>query len=165
MLWVTIGQALADGTDDLIGLWADKDVVHMAIRPAPPKTPCVISTALRNGEFPSIGRFHPPAIRLERAIRDLYGFAPFAAQDKRPWLDHGAWGFRAPLGARFPTPMRDPAAYEFLPVQRRGPAPNSGRPGSRRHHRARAISASPRTARPWRGSRSGSATCTRASMR
>ena len=120
MLWVTIGQALADGTDDLIGLWADKDVVHMAIRPASPKTPCVISTALRSGEFPSIGRFHPPAIRLERAIRDLYGFSPFAAQDKRPWLDHGAWGFRAPLGARFPTPMRDPSAYEFLPVNGEG---------------------------------------------
>ena len=120
MLWVTIGQALADGTDDLIGLWADKDAVHMAIRPAPPKSACVISTAVRNGEFPSIGRFHPPAIRLERAIRDLYGFAPFAAQDKRPWLDHGAWGFRAPLGARFPTQLRDPSAYEFLPVRGEG---------------------------------------------
>jgi Ni,Fe-hydrogenase III large subunit len=119
-LWVTIGQALADGTDDLIGLWADKDAVHMAIRPAPPKSACVISTALRNGEFPSIGRFHPPAIRLERAIRDLYGFSPFAAQDKRPWLDHGAWGFRAPLGARFPTQLREPSAYEFLPVSGEG---------------------------------------------
>jgi Ni,Fe-hydrogenase III large subunit len=120
MLWVTIGQALADGTDDLIGLWADKDMVHMAIRPVTPKSPCVISTALRSGEFPSIGRFHPPAIRLERAIRDLYGFAPFAAQDKRPWLDHGAWGFRAPLGSRFPTQLRDPAAYDFLPVHGEG---------------------------------------------
>src|SRR5262245_759855 len=87
MLWVTIGQAIADGSDDLMALWGDNGMVHMAVRPAPPKTPCVISTALRNSEFPSIGKFHPPAIRLERAIRDLYGFSPFAAQDKRPWLD------------------------------------------------------------------------------
>ena len=120
MLWVTIGQAIADGSDDLMALWGDNGMVHMAVRPAPPKTPCVISTALRNSEFPSIGKFHPPAIRLERAIRDLYGFSPFAAQDKRPWLDHGAWGFRAPLGARFPTQMRDPAAYDFLPVKGEG---------------------------------------------
>ena len=115
-LWMALGQALADGAGDLMGLWADKSFVHMAIRATPPLGPCVVSTAVRNSEFPSIGKFHPPAIRLERAIRDLYGFAPIAAPDRRPWLDHGAWGLRAPLGARFPTQLRDPAAYEFLPV-------------------------------------------------
>ena len=119
-LWMAIGQALADGAGDLMGLWADKTAVHMAIRAAAPLGPFVISTAIRNSEFPSIGKFHAPAIRLERAVRDLYGFAPIAAPDRRPWLDHGAWGMRAPLGSRFPTQLRDPAAYEFLPVHGEG---------------------------------------------
>jgi Ni,Fe-hydrogenase III large subunit len=120
MLWVTIGQTLADGGGELLGLWADKTLVHMAIRTAPPLGACVVSTTLRNGEFPSVAQFHPPAIRLERAIRDLYGYVPFGAQDKRPWLDHGAWGFRAPLGSRFPTQLRDAAAYDFLSVKGEG---------------------------------------------
>ncbi len=119
-LWMAIGQALADGAADLMGLWADKAKVYMAIRAAAPLGPFVVSTAIRNSEFPSIGKFHAPAIRLERAIRDLYGFAPIAAPDRRPWLDHGAWGMRAPLGSRFPTQIRDPAAYEFLPVHGEG---------------------------------------------
>jgi len=37
-------------------------------------------------------------VRLERTIRDLHGFAAFGMPDRRPWLDHGAWGVRAPLG-------------------------------------------------------------------
>ena len=115
-LWMAIGQARADGAGDRLGLWADKAFVHMAVRTAEPIGAFVVSTAIRNSEFPSIGKFHPPALRLERAIRDLHGFAPIAAPDRRPWLDHGAWGLRAPLGARFPTKLRDPAAYEFLPV-------------------------------------------------
>ncbi len=119
-LWMAIGQALADGAGDLFGLWADKAAVHMAVRAAAPLGPFVVSTAIRNGEFPSIGKFHVPAIRLERAIRDLYGYAAIAATDRRPWLDHGAWGLRAPLGSKFPTQLRDPAAYDFLPVKGEG---------------------------------------------
>jgi Ni,Fe-hydrogenase III large subunit len=40
--------------------------------------------------------------------------------DRRPWLDHGAWGVRAPLGSRPPAARRDPGAYEFLPVTGEG---------------------------------------------
>ncbi len=119
-LWMAVGQALADGVGDLLGLWADKAFVHMAVRAAEPIGAFVVSTAIRNSEFPSIAKFHTPAQRLERAIRDLYGYAPIAAPDRRPWLDHGAWGLRAPLGAKFPTQLRDPAAYEFLPVAGEG---------------------------------------------
>jgi hypothetical protein len=78
--------------------------------------PCVVSLRMTTLDFPSVGRFHVPAIRLERAVRDLYGFTPFSAPDRRPWLDHGAWGLRAPLGARSPSMRRDPAMYDFLPA-------------------------------------------------
>jgi Ni,Fe-hydrogenase III large subunit len=91
----------------------------MALR-APPDGPAVVSTVIGSGAFPSIGRFHPPAIRLERAITDLYGYTARGAPDARPWLDHGAWGLRAPLGAREPAALRDPADYDFQPVRGEG---------------------------------------------
>jgi Ni,Fe-hydrogenase III large subunit len=118
--WMTIGQSLADGVGDLLGLWGDRGAVYMALRMPDPVGPCIVSSAIRNSEFPSIGKFHAPAIRLERAVRDLYGYAPVTGPDRRPWLDHGAWGMRAPLGSRFPTQLRDPASYDFSPVSGEG---------------------------------------------
>jgi Ni,Fe-hydrogenase III large subunit len=80
----------------------------------------VVSIAATNNAFPSIGRRHAPALRPERAIRDLYGLEPTGIPDDRPWLDHGAWDVAAPLGARTPSPARDPADYPFLPVHGHG---------------------------------------------
>jgi Ni,Fe-hydrogenase III large subunit len=51
---------------------------------------------------------HPPAIRLERAIRDLFGLEPEGAPDTRAWLDHGKWGVSRDH-ARAP--------YVFLPAE------------------------------------------------
>jgi Ni,Fe-hydrogenase III large subunit len=117
--WEAIGQALGRGEGDLLGLWGDTGAVHMAIR-ASSAEPCVVSLVVVAGGFPSIGRFHLPAIRLERSVCDLYGHVPAHAPDGRPWLDHGQWGIRAPLGARSPVPQRDPVDYEFLPVHGHG---------------------------------------------
>ena len=60
-----------------------------------------------------------PAIRLERAIRDLWGLKPVGLPDTRPWLDHGVWGLRHPLGSH----RRSDAAalaYAFLPTEGEG---------------------------------------------
>ena len=58
----------------------------------------------------------PGALRLERAIHDLFGIEADGLADRRPWLDHGTWPQRRP-GAKAPSP-RDPLApaapYEFL---------------------------------------------------
>jgi Ni,Fe-hydrogenase III large subunit len=118
--WVAIGQALGNGEGDLLGLWADKETVHLALRAHGQPQPCVVSIPVRHEGFPSIGRYVAPAIRLERAARDLYGYAPITSPDRRPWLDHGAWGLRAPLGARAPAAHRDAGAYDFLPVEGEG---------------------------------------------
>jgi Ni,Fe-hydrogenase III large subunit len=118
--WSAVGQALGEGAGDLLGLWGDKNAVHLALRALGEKTPYVLSTAVRNESFPSIGRDVPSAIRLERTVRDLYGYAPIGIPDRRPWLDHGAWRVRAPLGSRPPAGLRDPAAYDFLPVSGEG---------------------------------------------
>ena len=39
----------------------------------------VITLECPEGRFPSVGLVHPPAIRLERAIHDLWGLEPDGA--------------------------------------------------------------------------------------
>jgi Ni,Fe-hydrogenase III large subunit len=117
--WTAIAKSLGEGEADLLGLWGDAGAVYMVLR-SPPADPVVISLEVTEGVFPSVGRFHLPAIRLERTVYDLYGHQPADAPDHRAWLDHGQWGLRAPLGARSPAPLRDPADYEFLPVHGHG---------------------------------------------
>ena len=118
--WTAIGDALGAGGGDLLALWADTVQIHLALRAEDLASPVVLSIAVKDGGFPSVGRRHAPAIRLERAVCDLYGHVPMDAPDRRPWLDHGAWGVRAPLGAAQPSARRDPADYEFLPVAGEG---------------------------------------------
>jgi Ni,Fe-hydrogenase III large subunit len=117
--WESISDALGKGEADLLALWAERDFVHLAFR-ALAASPVIISLPLHDGAFPSVGKYHPAAIRLERAITDLYGYAPLGAPDTRAWLDHGAWGIRAPLGARENAALRDPTDYEFQSVRGEG---------------------------------------------
>ncbi len=118
--WSAVARALGEGGGDLLSLWADGEQVHLALRTAALEQPMVVSVAVRAGGYPSVGRYHLPALRLERALRDLYGIEPAGLPDPRPWLDHGAWSLSAPLGARVPAAVRDPADYVFLPVHGEG---------------------------------------------
>src|SRR5258708_24841570 len=59
-VWTAIAKSLGDGDGELLGLWGDAGAVHMALR-TPPADPCVISLAVTEDGFPSVGRFHPPA--------------------------------------------------------------------------------------------------------
>ena len=76
----------------------------------------VISFDCPARRFPSVAAIHPPAIRLERAIRDLFGLEPEGAPDIRPWLDHGCWGLSQPLGRAEPRDA-DALPYAFLPAE------------------------------------------------
>src|SRR6185369_7563535 len=114
--WDSAAFLAADGRSTLLGLWGEPDAVHMALATQDPLEIAIVSLACPDGAFPSVGRHHPPAIRLERAIRDLFGLMPQGAVDTRPWLDHGRWGKRHPLGtARADAGAGD--AYAFLPVE------------------------------------------------
>ncbi len=118
--WLGAASALSAGRLTLSGLWGDEDAVHMAVLAQEgPDRLAVLSLACPDGTFPSVGRLHAPAIRLERTVRDLYGLVPEDAPDLRPWLDHGRWGVRHPLGRREPAPAGGDA-YEFLPVEGEG---------------------------------------------
>lgn len=115
--WLAAAAALSSGRFALLGLWGDEGAVHLAVHSEDEMA--VLSLACPAGAFPSVGRLHAPAIRLERAIHDLYGLVPEDAPDLRPWLDHGRWGVRHPLGRAEPAPAGG-TPYEFLPAEGEG---------------------------------------------
>jgi len=118
--WLDAVSALSAGRLTLAGLWGDDGAVHMAAYADGERdTLAVLSLACPDGTFPSVGRLHAPAIRLERTVRDLFGLVPQDAPDLRPWLDHGRWGVRHPLGKREPSSTGGDD-YEFLPVEGEG---------------------------------------------
>ncbi len=112
--WTRAGQHLASGDGTLLSLWGDSDTVNLAVLEE--GLIGVLTLACPTGRFPSIGSLHPPALRLERTIRDLYGLQPEASPDARRWLDHGRWGVRHPLGRRETIPTAGDA-YAFHPVE------------------------------------------------
>jgi Ni,Fe-hydrogenase III large subunit len=114
--WRFLGEGLQSGVWTLVGLWGDPQAVHMAILEEASVSIAVATLDCPARRFPSIGRLHPPAIRLERAIRDIYGLWADGAADQRPWLDHGLWEVRHPLSP-YPLEPAEPVPYAFLPTK------------------------------------------------
>jgi Ni,Fe-hydrogenase III large subunit/Ni,Fe-hydrogenase III component G len=116
-LWTAAADELAEGRATLLGLWGEAGAgyaVHMALIGEDSRDIAVLSLGCPGLEFPSVGRRHAPAIRLERALHSLYGLRPIGIPDPRPWLDLGFWDMQFPLGARS-APA--PRSYAFLPVE------------------------------------------------
>ena len=116
--WQQAIDQLATGQCSLFGLWGDAPEVHMALLDEESSDVAVISYTCKSGKYPSVAARHPPAIRLERAIRDLFGLDAVDALDARPWLDLGFWSVRHPLGKK--GPAREPVPYKFLPAEGEG---------------------------------------------
>src|SRR5256714_1507486 len=114
--WSGIARDLAAGHCSLVSLWAEQSVVHMALFDEKAGEGAVVTYECHDGRFPSVGALHPPAIRFERAIRDLYVLEPTGLWDLRPWLDFGAWDVMQPLGPN-PEGAAWTAPFVFLPVE------------------------------------------------
>ena len=67
---------LQAGQCTLLGLWGEQQFVHVALIDADGREPGILSLPCEEQRFPSIGRLHAPAIRLERSLRDLSGLEP-----------------------------------------------------------------------------------------
>jgi Ni,Fe-hydrogenase III large subunit len=116
VVWSGIARDLAAERWTLVSLWAEQSAVHMALVDDNAGDGTVVTHECLHGRFPSIGAVHPPAIRFERTIRDLYGLEPRGLWDLRPWLDFGAWGVMQPLGAN-PEEAPWTAPFLFLPAE------------------------------------------------
>ncbi|MGA7993694.1 MAG: NADH-quinone oxidoreductase subunit C [Bradyrhizobium sp.] len=115
-LWRFVVNELAQGRLGLLGLWGEPSTVHMAIMDGDTAEIAIVSLDCPNRVYPSVGAHHPPALRPERAIHDLFGLKAEGLPDSRPWLDHGKWGVRFPLADRIDAlPGRSP--YRFLPAE------------------------------------------------
>jgi len=116
--WRQAIDLLAGGRATLLGLWGDAPDVHMALLGEKFDNIAVLTYTCKNGTYPSVGARHPPAIRLERAIRDLFGIEATRATDARPWLDLGFWDVRCPLGKKHAAKKHAP--YTFLAAEGEG---------------------------------------------
>jgi Ni,Fe-hydrogenase III large subunit len=114
--WEAAVSLLGSGELTLLALWGEGPSVQMAVLAESTAEVAVLTFESTSGRFPSVGASHAPAIRLERALRDLTGLEPVGLSDGRPWLDHGRWEVSHPLGARS-SPGRPQTPYPFLPAE------------------------------------------------
>jgi Ni,Fe-hydrogenase III large subunit len=119
-LWQLAARHLAEGHATLLGLWGEAEAVHMALQEQTTPGIGVLTVECKARRFPSISMLHPPAARLERAIRDLFGLEAEGAPDSRPWLDHGRWGTRHPLSGPSPSAPAAAPEYGFLTAEGEG---------------------------------------------
>lgn len=110
--WSALAKGCAEGLQELSALWFDNGQIRAALIDSPPRTRCIVSLQCDNGRYPAFSYYHAPALRLERAMRDLYATQPTDLPDPRPWLDHGVWPQRSGASAA--------ADYVFLPVHGNG---------------------------------------------
>jgi Ni,Fe-hydrogenase III large subunit len=113
--WSALAHALGRGELTLFSLWGEDGAACMALHDPAGRGVAVARVAAAQGRFPSVGRHHAPAQRLERTVADLFGLVPAGAADRRKWLDHGRWGIVHPLGEA--RTGRGGGAYAFAPVE------------------------------------------------
>ena len=115
-LWRFLTNEMAQGRLSLLGLWGEPMTVHMAVMDEQTAEIAIVSLDCADRSYASVGKQHPPALRLERTVNDLFGNVAEGSPDSRPWLDHNCWGVRFPLGQRIDALPITPA-YRFLPVE------------------------------------------------
>ncbi|WP_173980954.1 nickel-dependent hydrogenase large subunit [Magnetospirillum sp. UT-4] len=114
--WRALVEQMTVSNWEVLAEWGEPAEVHVLLRGEDSGAIAVVSHPCPDGKFFALGRVRPSAIRLERAIRDLWGLVPEGLEDQRPWLDHGRWGVRHPLG----KPRQydgEPYTYRFLTAE------------------------------------------------
>ena len=106
--WCALAIGCAEGHNDLMALWHEPGRMRMALMERGGTTRMIATITCPKGAYPSVGRYHAPAIRLERAMRDLYRTRPEGLPDERGWLDHGRWPGKA---------AGPPERYQFLAAE------------------------------------------------
>ena len=82
--WRHLAASLAMERMVLVDLWGEPDTVRMALFDPESAQIRIVALLCPGGTYPSIGRPHPPAIRLERTVADLYRLVAEEAPDPIP---------------------------------------------------------------------------------
>jgi Ni,Fe-hydrogenase III large subunit len=114
--WKALAEQMAVSNWEILAEWGEPAEVHVLLRGEDSGAVAVASHPCPDGKFFALGRVRPSAIRLERAIRDLWGLIPEGLEDQRPWLDHGRWGIKHPLGKPRET-VGGPSTYKYLTAE------------------------------------------------
>ena len=93
--WRLAINQLSAGSWTLLGLWGDTGAVHMATLAEDTREIAVVTIPCPDGRFPSVGALHPPAIRLERAIRGCRMFCFSDSRTRATWCCRGESSFRS----------------------------------------------------------------------
>ena len=107
--WRTACQQVRDKGGKLVALWASDNSdrgeafsVHAALTVQ--SGLLVITLPLDGESFPDVSEIFPSAIRMQRAVHDLFGVHAGNASDQRKWLRHAAWpADKFPLRKDFPA--------------------------------------------------------------
>jgi Respiratory-chain NADH dehydrogenase, 30 Kd subunit len=119
--WHALSREVAENrTWVMLAHWAEPDAVHLALLDLQDNSTAAVTLPCPALRYPSVGQWHPPAIRLERTIRDLYGIGAERMPDARPWLDHGRWQRAHPLSRHASIVSEPPPGYQFLGTEGEG---------------------------------------------
>jgi Ni,Fe-hydrogenase III large subunit len=112
--WQALVKRLAATADwVLMAEWGEPAEIHVALRDEQTGDIAVASHPCPDHTYPSLAGARPAAIRMERAIRDVWGLVPAGLGDTRPWLDHGRWPMRHPLAQHRLPAAEAPYLYRF----------------------------------------------------
>jgi len=97
--WRAAAAALAASGARLVSLWGsdrrDADGGALVVSAAYALREGLAWLDLPLGEaaprYPDLARHFPAALRMQRAAADLLGIESEGVEDRRPWLNHGAW--------------------------------------------------------------------------
>ena len=132
-VWQFAASELAQGRWSLLGLWGEPSTVHMAIMDEQTAEIAVVSLNCPDRSYPSIGRHHPPALRLERAIHDLFGLSAEGVARPAPLARSQPLGHALPVG-RSHRRLAASVALSLSAGGRRRPAPDRSRSRACRYH-------------------------------
>ena len=128
--WLAAARSMSQDGGRLVALWGsdrsqDSDTaLAVSAAYAAPEGLYWLDLALARGRthYPDLTPMFPHASRMQRAAADLLGIVAEGAEDRRPWLHHGAWPRDyLPLrqegngrGVFAPQPLQD---YPFVRVE------------------------------------------------
>src|ERR1035437_837336 len=97
--WHAAARSVAQGGGRLLALWGSDRARGAATELAVSAAYALgdglvwLDLALGDGRarYPDLAGIFPYAVRMQRAAADLLGIEAEGAEDRRPWLNHGAW--------------------------------------------------------------------------